>query len=1117
MRSHLSAAAVSVFVLLALCVSGACGRAHANPLKGMQRLFKDWGLFQGVQISGQHSLTVQQSMLEGSQYAYEGQRWDTAPVIRTSSLSLEGPIWKEFAFKADLSSTGYGPSYGRWVVGYVGHDTALYYGDLNIDLSGNQYASFSKPVSGWQLDQRIGRGLARAFYSEERGLTRYQTFRGNNTSGPFFLSYTPVIEGTEAVKINEQVQVFGEDYRLDYDTGQLWFEVEGKPAKIIPDTATVAVSYQSSGFQSSAGKLYGARAEMPLMGDRMRIGATMITQDRGGSGSQRDNVGYQEDIFQGSGSTGPFDINYRPIIANGSQVIYQGKPQVIEQALTVLVDNVEQAEGVDYDSYRQIGRIIFRRSVPATALVVIRYYHDLSTDVTSGTQNVTGLDLVYHFSPKLNLLAEWGQSDGGADGNTGDAYRANLTYNARNLRIVTEYRDTSPTFTYLDAVGFYRHDKGFDTMANWQISEHIDLAARHSDLQSSEGWTFGYGGYSGGYSSLGLRTAQATDDVSGLAINSLRDDLELRFDFPGWPSLAIMRQKMSNRGGTSGDNSYATTGYQLNYAPTSKPFSIQFGLYDADQLFSPAEGTSGSERTGTKTRQMQWSANYKPGSRLSLSLSGGRNTSDALGATNSSSSNTSQFLVRWTPSDKIDVSWDRSTTESLGNISSGYYNGGVYGMSAAGVWTALNPGGGDSDGDGEDETNRYEDNGSRFSLSYRPSSKVNLDLSLTKRRYTSGGSVGYLADSDQVTRSLSAIWQVNQKLSLNATLGNDRMTFLEEGRGEVANNIMTIGANYRLPDSPWGVALSYNKQDGTSPTYSGFGSSQKMRIVANNLSDLRGQITYSLSRDSELVLSAEASKYDGGYANFNKRQVDINYRRRVGRLADVTLGYRYIRNLSDGNDDPRYGNTSLTPASQNYIANNFMVTLSTQFSSSLGSSGGQYPGPGSYGPTSLSNFGGYRAGPGLDTAYSSSGLGTGYGTFEQMRVFNRQGAYDSTFNNPFGSFGGSGSSSYGGSRYGQYGMGGSYGGYGRPQGYSTFGSNFGGPSSGMGSFAGSRQLQQPGGLDDYFGPVEPGPGGADMPPDERPGDPGQPGELPGGDYSARDEWQALDDLRSVWW
>lgn len=364
---------------MAILIASPVAPAHAgNPLKGLQKLFKEWGVFQGLQVSGQNTLTLQQHVLEGSQNAFEGQRWDTGNLVRQSSLHLQGPIWKNFAFQADLSASGYGPSYSRWVVGYIGSSSALYFGDLNIDLSGNSFASFSKPVRGWQFDQRVGQGLARAFYSQEKGITRYQTFTGNNTSGPFFLTFTPVIQGTEVVKINEQLQTFGEDYRLDYETGQLWFEPVGKPPRIIPDTATISVAYQSSGYQSGAGTLYGARLQMPLMKDRMRVGVTALRQDRAGPG-QRDTVGYQEDIFQGSGSTGPFDVNYRPLIPDNSTVIYQGQTRLIEKALVVLVDNVEQAEGVDYDVFRDIGRIIFRRAVPPTALVIIRYYYDLST------------------------------------------------------------------------------------------------------------------------------------------------------------------------------------------------------------------------------------------------------------------------------------------------------------------------------------------------------------------------------------------------------------------------------------------------------------------------------------------------------------------------------------------------------------------------------------------------------------------------------------------------------------------------------------------------------------------------------------------------------------------
>jgi hypothetical protein len=1119
-------------VLLAL-VAGA-GPAGASPLRGVQRLFKDWGLFQGVRITGQNSLTFQQNYLQGSQTAFQGQRWDTQPMIRTSSVSLEGPVWKEFAFKADLSATGYGPSYARWVVGYVGHDTAVYFGDLNIDLSGNQFATFSKQVTGWQVDERIGRGLARAFYSQEKSITRYQRFAGNNTSGPFFLTFTPVMDGTEVVRLDEQVQVFGRDYSLDYQTGQLRFQVEGNPPKIIPDTATVAVSYQSSSYLSDSGTLSGARVELPLMGERMRIGATMIRQQRGGGGAVRDNVGYQEDIFQGSGSTGPFDVNYRPIMPNGSQVVYKGKAQMIQQALTVLVDSVEQAEGVDYDSYRQIGRIIFRRSVPPTALVVIRYFYDLSTSTAAGDKSVTGLDLLYHFTPKMNVQAEWGRSDGGQTSNTGDAFRANLSYNASRLRMMAEYRDTSPTFGFLDSVGFYRHDKGLDLMTNWRVSDHINLTARRSDLKSGEGYSFGYSPYSGGQGfgnsgSLTMGTAQTSTQVTALDISSVQDDLELRLDFPGWPSLAVRRHELSNTRGSSGDSGYMSTSYQLNYSPSGKPYSFTAGLNDSDQSYvQPSTGTTsgGSGAAGSKTRQLLWSASYRPGSRLSLSLSQGNNTSQATNKDNTSSSSSSQFTLRWAPSSKLDFTWDRALTSSLGSVSSGFYGNtyNTYGvLGTYGINTALNPGGGGggSGGGGSTGTSRYADNSSRLSMGYRPSGRLNLDLSLSKRTYTSGGSVGYLADSDQLTRSLSAMWQLNSKLSLSATLGVDNMKFLDAGRGEVANDIMTVGANYRVPDSPWGLAASYNRQNGTSPTYSGFGSSQTMRIVANNLSDLRGQITYALGEDSDLVLSGGLSRYIGGYANFSKQEANIGYRRRIGKLADVTFGYRYIRNLSGGQTDPRYGNTSLTPMGQNYIANTFLLTFSTQFSSSLGTAGSGFTDSGGYGGASLSNFGGYRAGPNLGGGGGSS-YGTGYGSFEQMRSFNQYGGSGGGFStSPFGSFGGAGGQGsyggYGGSGgYGGYGGSGGYGGYGGyggTQGSSTFGGNFGGFTTGLGDFSGKGQQGDRGGPQGMFGPVETGgglrpgaPGTEGLP--AAPGEPGAPGT---------DDWQLLDDLRSIWW
>lgn len=1077
MHRRLPRRAAFAFALVALLPALLAAPVSANPFGSMKRLFKNWGLFEGVQVSGTNSLTFQQNMLQGSQSAWTGQRWDTAPVIRTSSLSLEGPIWKEFKFRADLSSSGYGQAYTRWMMGYEGNDSALYYGDLNVDLSGNQFATFNKAVSGWQLDQKIGRGLARVFYSKEKAITRYQTFTGNNTSGPFFLSYTPVVEGTEVVKIDEQPQILGQDYTLDYQTGQLYFEPDGKAPKIIPDTSTVSVSYQSSGYDSETGTVYGGRAEMPLMGDRMRLGVTMLQQQRAGGGaSANDTVGYQEDIFQGSGSTGPFDVNYRPIVDDGTQVVYQGITKTLDQALVVLVDNVPKTDGVDYDSYRSIGRIIFRYSVPPTSLVTIQYYYDLGTTDTTGDLGLMGLDMTYAISPKLSLQAEFGHSDGGSGDSTGNALRTNLTYSPSDrLQVSTEYRNTAPSFTYMDSTGYYQQDKGLETVLNWRPAEHITVSARRSDLKSANGYTFGYGGYSGmSLSQLAARSAVATSATTATELNiqNTRNNLELKLEYPNWPTFVISREQLTNATTGAGSSDYKSMNYEFNYSPMNRPFTLSASLHQTDQAYLSTTGTETTDPnyTASNTRQFQWAATYKPGSRLSFSINRGQNSSTSLTSDSRSDSSTSQMSVRWTPTDKLDFNFDRTLTSSVGSLSSGGYYYSATDLAEALLTTA-------------DETdpsdNRYEDNRSEFKASYRPTSTLNFDFNLTQRKYTSGGSVGYLADSDQTTRSLSAVWQLNPALALNATVGSDTTNYLDADRGAVSNNQVTLGANYRVPNSPWTLSLSYNSQNGSSPTYTGYGTSQRMYIVANNLSDLRGQVSYALSETSELVLTGELSKYTGGYSNFSKQQAEIGFRRKLGDLADLTFGYRFIRNVSTGADDPRYsGNNSLTPSDQNYIANTFLVTLTSQFSSSLGGSGGTGLGGGMYGSNSLSNFGGYRVGAGTSNSFGGGNFGTGYSNYTGFGTSNMGYSRFGTGYSNLSGFGTSGSSQFGS--------------------FGSFGSNSGGFSTGLGTFSGQ-------------GGTRDGMGGRTQP--EPPGAPGASAQ----EAPDLEDWQMLDDLLSVWW
>ncbi len=987
-----SAGILLVSALLVGLSVGQTGMVRADVLRKIQDSFKRWGFFQDVQINGQNQFTFQEHSVDGSETAYENQRWDTGSLVRQTSLHLSGPIWKEFAFQADLSSSGYGPTYSRWIAGYAGHDTSVFFGDLSINLSGNEFVSFSKSLKGYQLDHSLpDGGLLRAFYSEEKGLTRNETISGNNTSGPYFLTYTPIVDGSEVVKVNEEVQKFGTDYILDYQSGQLRFEPSDRPAQIIPDTAIISVSYQSYGYGSNPGSISGFRAEMPLMDNRLLIGVSHVRQER--DTARSDTVGYQEDVYQGSGSTGPFDTIFHPIINNGTQVIYKGETKIIEQALVVLVDNVEQAENVDYDSYRQIGRIIFRRAVPPTALVLIRYYYDLTTDYTLGDQSVTGIDLNYKLNKDLSLRADYGRSTGGTDSADGAAKQVNVNYSRDRLSAVLSWRDIEPDFTYLNSVGFYTKEKGADIGIKWQPHDHIRLYTRFSDLDSSQGYSFGYSGvssynsssYYGGYTyAYGVNTADSTTSSSSLDVATKRREYQMNLDFPGWPTAQLSRQVMGNRGGSSGDSEMTSDQVRLEYAPRGARYSLSSSINKTVQDYLGT--TDDDEPRGSMTERFDLSGRYQVGPSLSFTASLGQNKSSSTYDANTSSSDTMQLALNWAARDNLDISLDHRVSESMGRVS--YYSSYTYDDSGSdgigGGSGSYDPS--DDDDEDEDTTDKYQDISSQLHVSYRASERTSLDLLLGRRKYTSGGSVGYLADSDQTTRNLSVMHRVSDEWGLNMTYGTDTMDFLQEDRGSVSNDMLSLGTSYQPRDKPYSAGLNLNLQTGSSPTYVGFGSAQKMFMVDNDLFDIQSYVNYRLDETSSIVVQMGLSDFVGGYSDFQKNNVELQYQRRLSGLATVSAGYRYIRNVSRLPQDPRLGYTSLTPPSQNYVANTFMVTLNTSFHSGLGGSPQQlytgYAGSTGYG---LGSFGGYRTTTQFsDSSYGSS-YGTGYSAFQNLR------------------------------------------------------------------------------------------------------------------------------------
>ena len=975
----------AVAVLLA-----AVAPAWANPLKSIERLFDKWELFRDVRISGSNTLTLQQHYVEGSESAFEGQRWDTGSLQRRSSLSIEGSIWKEIGFQSDLSFSGYGPSYSRWVVGYVGHDSALYFGDLNISLRQNEFASVAKSLKGWQLDQNLpGGGQLRAFTSEDKGYTRNETLAGNDTPGPYFLRFTPIIDGSESVKVDEQPQQRGVDYRLDYQTGELWFDPIGGPTKIIPSTSTISVSYQSSGYFGNAGTLTGARAEMPLKDGRVNVGLTWLRQDRPEVG-QGDTVAYQEDVYYGSGTTGPFDTNFRPIIADGAEVVYHGQTQTISNALRVLVDDVEMQEGTDYDAYRQIGRVIFRLGVPPTSLVRIQYYYELGQTAMSQDAEVAGLDVSYQPSDSLSLKADFATSS--AADNSSTALQAAVSYRQPRFDLLATYRDVAPQFSYIDSSGFRRNDKGVNLNIGWQPAKHIRVQSQFSDLDSTQGLSFGYSGYGGGIgfdtgtSPYGAAVVGPAQTIPTQDVSTKRSDIQVQLDFPGWPTATLHRQTMSNAGGTQGDSDYEDISLNITH-PLTDALRLQASLSQTDQEYM---GNESVDARGSKTNRQRISLTYNPSSALNLIADLGRIKATGFGSEASeSSSDYTRLSASWSPSDKLSINLNRTDSRSVGRVSSGFYGGfpgsgydggGGYGGPIAGAVP-------NQDGEAE-EIPRYQDATTSLSVTYSPRRDLSLTLSAGQRKYLSGGGSGYLSDSTQSYQNLAITWQATDEISVSTSLSRDKLNFLEAGRGAVENQAIILGLGYRPQGKPWSANLQVNRMTGASPSYIQIGGRERYYQTDTSLWDISGQLNYELSDRVRLSAHAGLSNFDSGYSAFKKQIAEINVSYDLGTTNRATFGYRFIGNRAGKPSSPFGGAMGVTMQNQDYNAYTFMFSLQSNFTSGLEGGGFQTPSS-TMGTTARGGtFGGYQVGgrnhwqnyPG-SSQYSTDGGYRGYNSF----------------------------------------------------------------------------------------------------------------------------------------
>jgi uncharacterized repeat protein (TIGR01451 family) len=164
-------------------------------------------------------------------------------------------------------------------------------GDFKTDFSGTEFSSYYRSFNGVDGQVRFDRGSVKGFITNTDQLTLQEEIRAEGTSGFYFLSRYPVVEGSEKVRIEvrdryqpEKIlrtndKQINRDYDINYLDGSILFkepipayDKDFNPVRII-------VSYECRNAENY-NFTYGARGKVDLT-DSLSFGATAVLEDQG--------------------------------------------------------------------------------------------------------------------------------------------------------------------------------------------------------------------------------------------------------------------------------------------------------------------------------------------------------------------------------------------------------------------------------------------------------------------------------------------------------------------------------------------------------------------------------------------------------------------------------------------------------------------------------------------------------------------------------------------------------------------------------------------------------------------------------------------------------------------
>ena len=867
-----------------------------------------------VKATGNSTLSVQQQSISGNSAAFQSDQYlgrGGGGFYNDTDVSIDATMFKWFHYTTRISnSLMKNPNDNRVKLDYKTAKTRVEYGDINVSFQGNSLIDFSRYLHGLQVTDVWSPSFKTvALYSQTKAATQTIVINGNNSSGPYYVYAGQIVDGSAEVRVDNQVLTSGTDYTLDTFNGQLNFTKN----RIVLQSDTIAVSFETLGAAGSQGFIYGGKAEV-TPNKRWGFGVTWVTQTSQGTvGNQtltEQYYGYGTPTFYTTNQ--PIDLTKPLIITVAGLILSPSQYKISSQTTTT-------------------NQILIYISVPSTEIVQIQYSPIIAT-VVPGDRSVVGVDAHYLLGKLGSFNVETALSGLSVSNQNinGHAYLLRAKLNPfKNLHTTLTYKSVNPTFSSIQSPGFTQNERSAELSADYAATNRlkfnldVERASRPTYTGSSEFTVSPAGNDS--FTQYTVGTIYTLSKTASISLT--RNDVSTVYALGG--------KSVTGNDALTYSQTIKSVGIDLSFNDNTSNVSSSNALLGITTGSASALTVSDSSSYGTRFG-IRWQANKVLN--LNGAVSVNKITTDSAGSNTGSTAKDAQVSATYSGFKKVRLSYSLDLSDTGSAALSSTSTGTV----VTPVSTTTTPGsilgGGINSGlGGFGNTNNVVNNSTGYtsfggsSLTNRIQAQItphkNMQLGINLSMASSLGDYQY--NSNQTSLGFNYSWQYSEKLQFTANYNLQHLVYTGNFGGTDSHTAMLS-----LQGKPFGGRLGFNLGIQTMQTSSAFASSatssttttttgsnsSSLTNTSNDLTSVAMRLDYPLNKRETLFVEYLDSITAGYLAN-TENDIKFGMDYNITKTLKFSLGWQIDKhNYSDPSE-----------SSLNYSSSNLLAQFGAHF------------------------------------------------------------------------------------------------------------------------------------------------------------------------------------------